>query len=78
MRPLYQHDCLCEVVHCNCYLCVCRKLIINVSPYVCEIDVSPYVCIGNEGYGSATSMERGFQEIAENVQHFSNNGNATM
>ena len=36
------------------------------------------VCVGNEGYGSATSMERGFQEIAENVQHFCNNGNATM
>ena len=57
--------CLCEVVTVLLLICVCRKLVINVSPCVCA---------GNEGYGSATSMERGFQEIAENVQHFCNNG----
>ena len=57
--------CLCEVVTVVLLICVCRKLAINVSPCVCA---------GNEGYGSATSMERAFQEIAENVQHFCNNG----
>jgi len=32
------------------------------------------VCAGDGGYGSAGSVERGLQEVTDNVQHFCNNG----